>query len=272
MSIILKALKKLQDEKVRETGGPPVDEAEQEDSAPTEDAFPSSLASGEDEPGLDTTRGYVKDIAARSRRESPVLSAAAQRFGVGPKTLLAIVLVLGVFTTGWFASRIYLNMMLATRSEKSGAPTDTTATVADKAAVSEAVQENEAVPAAVTAADSKPEAAPSAAASASPPVVEVAAAEPTPEPPARVAEPPSPTIDSSVAAPVPRQPKEQKPKREGRPELKINAIAWKNKEPRAIVNMQSVYEGDVIEGATVLAIQRKVILFEYEGETFEVRF
>ena len=36
--------------------------------------------------------------------------------------------------------------------------------------------------------------------------------------------------------------------------------------------MQSVYEGDIIEGATVLAIRRMIIVFEFEEETFEVRF
>jgi hypothetical protein len=66
--------------------------------------------------------------------------------------------------------------------------------------------------------------------------------------------------------------KEPKTVKSGRPEFKINAIAWKNEEPRAIVNMQRVYEGDVIEGAKVLAIKRKVVVFEYEGEIFEVRF
>ena len=66
--------------------------------------------------------------------------------------------------------------------------------------------------------------------------------------------------------------KEPKPEKGGRPDLKINAIAWRSEEPKAIVNMQRVYEGDVIEGATVLAIQRKAILFEYKGESFEIRF
>ncbi len=58
----------------------------------------------------------------------------------------------------------------------------------------------------------------------------------------------------------------------GRPELKINAIAWRAKEPKAIVNMQSVRVGDVIEGAKVLSIEKKIIFFVYEGEFFEVRF
>lgn len=65
---------------------------------------------------------------------------------------------------------------------------------------------------------------------------------------------------------------ELEPVKVGKPELKINAIAWRAEEPKAIVNMQRVYVGDVIEGATVLAIQRKSILFEYDGEPFEVRF
>ena len=80
------------------------------------------------------------------------------------------------------------------------------------------------------------------------------------------------------AAPVvePAQPpaavKEAPPQKPERPKLKINAIAWRNEEPKAVVNMQSVYEGDIIEGATVLAIRRMIIVFEFEGETFEVRF
>jgi hypothetical protein len=78
-----------------------------------------------------------------------------------------------------------------------------------------------------------------------------------------------PAESSAHAAPVM---KEAEPEKRGRPEFKINAIAWKNKEPRAIVNMQSVYEGDTIEGATVLAIKRKMVFLEYEGETFEIRF
>jgi hypothetical protein len=72
--------------------------------------------------------------------------------------------------------------------------------------------------------------------------------------------------------PAPAPVKEAKPQKKERPKLKINAIAWRSDEPKAIVNMQRVFEGDVIEGATVLAIKRKIIEFEYEGETFVVRF
>jgi hypothetical protein len=83
---------------------------------------------------------------------------------------------------------------------------------------------------------------------------------------------PTRVTDSSRRAAVSPPPKEPVLDSQGRPVLKINAIAWRGSEPKAIVNMQRVFEGDVIEGATVLAIQRKAILFEYEGKPFEVRF
>ena len=258
MSIILRALKKLQEEKAREADAPPADGAEKEDSTSTGEAVPSSLAVGDDESSPDAAQDYMEDIAVRPRPESPKREAARQRFGVGPKALLIVVLMLGIFTTGWFASRIYLNMKLATSSGESGPQTNKPAAVVSKAALSEPRQEHAIEPAAVAPADSKQESSPSATASALPPIADAIAVEPAPEPPKRVDE--KPRLE------------ERKPKREGRPELKINAIAWRSKEPKAIVNMQRVFEGDVIEGATVLAIQRKAILFEYDGESFEVRF
>jgi len=261
MSIILRALKKLQEEKAREADGTPAD-----------DAVPSSLAGGEDESGPDAAQDYMGDIAVRPRPGSPKREAARQRFAVGPKSLLIVVLILGIFTTGWFASRIYLNMRLATRSGESGPQANESAAVVSKAALSEPQQELAIEPAAVIPVDSMQEASPSVAKHAPPPIVEVVAVEPAPEPPKRVAEKPPPKTDSSAVAPASPRLKEPKPKGEGRPELKINAIAWRSEEPKAIVNMQRVYEGDVIEGATVLAIQRKAILFEYNGESFEVRF
>ena len=79
-------------------------------------------------------------------------------------------------------------------------------------------------------------------------------------------------VDISGMDRSPGVPVQKVAEKKGRPEFKINAIAWQNEEPRAIVNMQSIYEGDVIEGATVVAIKRKLVIFEYEGETFKVRF
>jgi hypothetical protein len=262
MSIILKALKKLQEEKAREVAGPPADAAEKANAPSAARAIPSSLAIDEDEFGAETVKGYGADTAGPALRESAKQEATRQRFGVGPKALLAVVLVLGVFTTGWFASRIYVNMKRATHPEESGSQTDKTAVVS-KAALSEPQEKPATEPAADIPADSKP---------ARPSIVEVVDAEPEPEPPRQVVVKTSAKPVSPAPVPAPPVSEKPKPKREERPALKINAIAWRNEEPKAIVNMQRVYEGDVIEGATVLAIQRKSIIFEYDGESFEVRF
>lgn len=242
MSIILKALKKVQNQE-------------------------SADASMAGSPGSDMDQ--VASAKASPGQSQPETGDSSSRFGAGPKALLGLVLLLGVFSTGWFASRILDNM-------RSGAADNQASSQANVEQIARSVEPAkppiESAPMAVAPAKTPPapvETAPpmEAAPAPTPKVIAASVAKPTPAPP-----PPPPKPKVKPVAPKPSPVKEAKPVREGRPELKINAIAWRAKEPKAIVNMQRVYAGDTIEGATVLAIQRKSVLFEYDGETFEVRF
>jgi len=274
MSIILNALKKVQDQ-----------EADR-GSAGARDASDDKRSAAAD---TSRSRGISRSAGQTGFSAAGDAAEIRHRFGMGPTVLLGLIVLLGVFTTGWFVGRIYL-----------GAKPVSEATVAE--AIPEAVEPPKIATAAqaspveptaeVEQAIARPQQEPPPAMVEGAPVAET----PVPRPPA----PEPPVVVASVAAPPP-QPVEPalKPAREeiivyvpklvaeepapapikeprtvekGRPEFKINAIAWRSEEPRAVVNMQSVYEGDVIEGATVLAIRRMTVVLEYEGETFELRF
>jgi hypothetical protein len=252
MSIILKALKKLQEE----------------NSKDVDDATGSAATGGET--ALRAAQADTVEDPSQPQKTFTEREGAGQRFGFGPKTLLLVVFILGIFTTGWFASRIYLSV---NGPEDPGEPAQqpgTAPAIVSKAAAP--VPEHTVQPTAGEAAHSPPEAPGPAAQPAVSPPAQPVAVEAAPQPAATEPDVQEPAPDSPAPARASPEAKEPKPAEEGRPTLKINAIAWKNREPKAVVNMQTIYEGDVVEGATVLAIQRKAILFEYKGETFEVRF
>jgi hypothetical protein len=215
---------------------------------------------------------------------APQAGVERHRFGNSPKALLGLIVVLGIFTTGWFVSNIYSNLKLAANTKEAGPQ-------ADAAQPPQAVRASQTMPPESQPVAAVPSQAPApvthetaasagtgidAAAVSSRQVARPSAAELPPPIASEPKENPSENIVSRAkpAEPEPavRGEKEAKPVKKGRPELKINAIAWRTDEPKAIVNMQRVYVGDVIEGATVLEIQRKRILLEYDGEPFEIRF
>lgn len=273
MSIILNALKKVQNQEADRGSAGARDASDDKRSA----AADTSRSRGIFRSAPTVPAGQTGFSAAGDAAE------IRHRFGMGPTVLLGLIVLLGVFTTGWFVGRIYL-----------GAKPVSEATVAE--AIPETVEPPKIATAAqapsVEPAIAEPEQEPPPAMVESAPVAET----PVPRPPA----PEPPVVVTSVAAPPPRpvepalkpareeiivyvpklvaeEPapapiKEPRTVEKGRPEFKINAIAWRSEEPRAVVNMQSVYEGDVIEGATVLAIRRMTVVLEYEGETFELRF
>ena len=271
MSIILKALKKIQEQEEKRAGKissakaakekrvqarPPVSPAP---SPPPGDSA-AHLEAVPDGPGRPQSalRHPVLSAAGTARPESP------HRFGLGPKALLGLLVLLGVFTTGWFFNKIFINMNPAADTETSAPSTDAEqpVNVIRAVQVRPPIGEAEAsVPAQTAPATTEPTAGKEGA-----PASEAAPA------PAAQPSPPRPAAQPVEPEPAPAPVKEAKPQKKERPKFKINAIAWRSDEPKAIVNMQRVFEGDVIEGATVLAIKRKIIEFEYEGETFVVRF
>jgi len=277
MSIILKALKKIQDQQGAHSPGEQDAKIAAGEKAAKDSAFPVSLRGplkGKRSP--DAAEAIAADIDIERLTPHGLKAprpTAHHRFGLGPKALLVLLVCLGVFTTGWFASRIYINMKFV--SGLTAAEPQAYIELQAKSVEAENVvppgepiapqpARMEAAPVPVKAGP-PPESAPAPAAPSQFHVAGAPIAEPPPEEAVVVAAAVGP-------ARTPPAVKEARPERKGRPEFKINAIAWKNAEPRAIVNMQSVYEGDMIEGATVLAIGRKIIVFQYEGETFEVRF
>lgn len=291
MSIILKALKKIQEQEAGKKRGALSGETAAGERSSSDALFASASPQGAREAGA----GVVADSsvfqtakAGKGRFAPPQIEAdsfiARYRFGFAPKALLGLFVAVGVVTMGWFGSKIYyLNLKPApgmAASEMSAAAVEEPAEYARAVEATPAQSEKTAsellpTPPLADVEDAAPlETAPALIETPEPQVARASVAEPAPlptpaPPPAAVA-----THVAALAEPEQTAPamKETAPEKQGRPEFKINAIAWKSEEPKAIVNMQSVYEGDVIEGATVLAIKRKMIVFEYEGETFEVRF
>jgi len=317
MSIILRALKKVQNQ--REEPPPPVsaEEAAELKEAGTDTNMPppSPPMAAEDTARFDDISTLAAD--GGEEQEDPVLTPAGEvrhGFGLGPKTLLGLLLILGIFTTGWFASKIYLSLNsggAATKADSSAGAKQPLKHMraaraplppAEPAPPAEPPPAQQPVPAGAVVVVEPPRAEPRAPAVEEPPAPVQASAPLDVAPPQPLAssvkveaapvvisevepamsepEPPPPSVakqylrqtKSVVPEPAPPAEKESLPVKKGRPELKINAIAWKAKEPKAIVNMQRVRVGDVIEGAKVLAIKKKIIFFEYDGEFFEVRF
>ncbi len=285
MSIILKALKKVQDQKAE---GPPeafVSGAEKIDEFdPTPALSPSSAVMSADE-------APTGSPVQRELRSPPATVAVKRRRSVsGFRILIGLILVLGLFTTGWFVNTIFLS---SRQPVQTGEPAPQTAAEQHVGQVSAPPQISP--PASREMAASLPKQAPAPVAEqveirtestrdiakAAQPAARVARTEEPnlpPKPAAKEAHSVSPIVEEQTRRPEQRRRKEnaEGPEKSeepaGRPELKINAIAWRETEPKAIVNMQRVFVGDVVEGATVKTINRHSVVFEYEGETFEVRF
>jgi len=283
MSIILRALKKIQNQEYKQPSQEVSGGVETGDMPEPLSAAPSPLFEGKElrQPaavgGIFDRHGPAQSHARLSAMREA--AAARHRLGNVPKVLIGLIIALGVFATGWFGSNIYVNF----RGAAIG-PTDVGPQV--EVAKQEAVTQG-------ASSQNLPEQPPARVSpeSLTAPVEKAADTRQTP-----VQRPIAPAAQELASAPgaienqsasfentsVGARPagsegrrsarKEARPERKGRPAFKINAIAWRAEEPKAIVNMQRVFVGDVIEGATVKAIQRKSILFEYEGETFEVRF
>jgi hypothetical protein len=288
MSIILRALKKIQEQEAGQAINP---------------------ISGETAPSEKDANAAPNDqISEHPMR--PYVEVPRHSFGFGLKALLGLLVVLGIATTGWFAKSFYSNLQAGpeiAKKEISAVAKEPAKPIQEiPAVVGKPEKPKQEIPAIVedpekpaqveapTPAPAEPqpiEAAPVPAPAAveepedpqPEPLIEAATSAPhiSAAPVAEPVQPPPPLPTTVLEVPVVESPgsppsvpemKEAKPARPGRPEFKINAIAWKSKEPRAIVNMQRIYEGDVIEGATVVAIKRKIVVFEYDGEIFEVRF
>ncbi len=117
-----------------------------------------------------------------------------------------------------------------------------------------------------------------------PPAVPVALTEPEPASP-----PPDTGIQERPLAPAPEPPAAVQPPAEavataqvdqpppGLPKLTINMLKSAtpaNPVPSAVVNLTPVRVGDVVEGARVVEIRdmEKVVVFEYQGYQFNVKF
>jgi len=283
MSIILKALRKVQHQNSEQPSDPPAPARGKGGDAlrdATTGSEPTSATSG-------SRTVASADIRARQARAGATSSETTgrHRFGGVPKLLLAVVVAVGMFATGWFLNRIYSNFASETEAREARSRIDV-GEVQPPADAPAAVpsQAEQIVPAAPEPSVVHPAEPTSSNRSVVPPIVapppqviRASAVEPPPRPPAETPAEESPA-SSTVAAErseprmAGRHEKEAGPTKAERPKFKINAIAWRLAEPKAVVNMRVVYVGDVIEGATVVAIHKTSVIFEFEGETFEVRF
>lgn len=253
MSIILKALKKIQEQEAEQRTGQEAGSSSGNTSAPVQ------AASGPPPTSVPSPAESRNEPLGAQRVGAAPPPFVRHTFGLGPKVLLGLLFIVGIATAGWFASSIY---HVNSEQGPENAASQTPPVIEEPVIYVKAVE--------VTAAPGEAAALEPEVPEPTPSVVEETV---QPEPlkaPAAVTAIDVPHADSPERS-APAM-KEAKPEKKEKPKFKINAIAWKNAEPRAIVNMQSVYEGGVIEGATVVAIKRKMIVFEYEGETFEVRF
>lgn len=81
-----------------------------------------------------------------------------------------------------------------------------------------------------------------------------------------------PTPADMAPTPVVAQAPPADPVETLRESLKIHAIRYSPDDPRAIVNLRRVFEGDTVAGARIVKIQPDRILFESGGTQFTLRF
>ncbi len=67
---------------------------------------------------------------------------------------------------------------------------------------------------------------------------------------------------------IPQEKKEVKEEKIALPNFKLQGIVWGESKPRAIINSAVVGEGDIIEGAKVVHINKGGIEFLYKGINF----
>jgi hypothetical protein len=305
MSIILRALKKIQNQEGNEKQfieaqtGEELSPGFSPDKASLAEAVnPSEFASG--------SGSYSEKALSPDYPETAETGDKKDRISRIPRLLIGMLIVLGIVSTGWFFNVIYKNhsdkekvVQQARQEEEKAAepaqpepqPAKAAPEPASVAATVVLSASAEVPPAAVpkkpVAKPAPPPAQPDVPSPQAQPVAqETPAPDELPSPATEDLE--MPVLEPGIRDPLafaeasidfPLQSKEASfvPEREPvekkeRPELKINAIAWRSEEPKAIVNMQRVYVGDVVDGALVKQIGRKSITFEFEGEEFEVRF
>jgi hypothetical protein len=295
MSIILRALKKIQNQGGEQA---PAEARGAEESTPA-----VSSAAAADESGAAEGAGLPHEaVFGDASQAMPPVSAQLETTKPSriPRYLIGLIAVLIIIATAWFAHIINF---------KSGRERDGMQAHAAKSAAADGgtpIEVRIRAPEPATEPSAEPIMKPPAAEApivlslnppaeqpvkpAAPEARHVAAGqapEPAELPPAAPPDAGMPIMEPSInlvtafpaATAIPSEPKEAhlpagktQPASVARPELKINAIAWRAQEPKAIVNMQRVYAGDVIEGALVKEIRRKSILFEFKGEEFELRF
>ncbi len=96
-----------------------------------------------------------------------------------------------------------------------------------------------------------------------PPVAAVARPEPAPQTAA-----PNKVSGPVIAAtpPVAPAPDQAKPEPPPMPELKLQAIVFRMKNPSALINGHHVEVGDEVSGARVTEIQRTTVIIEWQGQ------
>jgi hypothetical protein len=89
-------------------------------------------------------------------------------------------------------------------------------------------------------------------------------------PPAAMDPVPPAEIPVSVA-PVPPEVASSAPPEMSFPELKLQGIFFRLKNPSVLINGKTVTDGDNLDGVTVLKIERQSVLVEWNGETKVLR-
>lgn len=55
------------------------------------------------------------------------------------------------------------------------------------------------------------------------------------------------------------------------PELKLQAIVFRMKNPSALINGRHVEAGDTVSGARIVEIQRTTVFYEWQGQKLPLR-
>ncbi len=196
--------------------------------------------------------------------EPPMVAVTAASLAAKPRQGTPVAMIAGMIAltliAGWF--------FLKWREASSGPQTVQVASTAKPAPTLAA---NVQTPPPAPAAAKNP--APAATAAPKPPATQVAAVV-RPEAAPQAAAPAKVSVPVVAAAPpivVPQPPvapaaAQAKPEPQPMPELKLQAIVFRMKNPSALINGRHVEVGDDVSGARVAEIQRTTVIIEWQGQ------
>ena len=206
---------------------------------------------------------------AVSAAEPPMVAVAASALAAKPRQGTPVAMIVGMVALTVVAAWFFLKWR-----EASTGQTAIEASSPAKPAPAPAANVQTPPPAPPVAKASAP-ATPAAPKPSAPPGAAVTRPEPAQQA-AAATKIPAPAVASKPPVAVPQPPVaaasvQSKPEPQPMPELKLQAIVFRMKNPSALINGHHVEVGDNVSGARVTEIQRTTVIVEWQGQKAQLQ-